>query len=228
VYGNKGSNSASDKAVSCSSADMIAPIGSVTASSVDSYLSGINPVGWTPIGLAIRNGKNAFVGKEGQKNQMIVVTDGAETCDSNPAGAASEAKSSPYQIRVDVIGFAVNTAEQSSLQAISSSGGGLFSVATNVDQLLSQMRASRENFDKFQAGAKCTNDVYQKSVSCLQDIQKKVSDYLTNALTGKSGAERTELTNLQSNIFSQYFKKINTLQDEQSAALRNSQQQLVK
>ena len=228
VYGNKGSNSASDKALSCLSAETIAPIGSVTASTIDSYLSGINPVGWTPIGLAIRNGKSAFVGKEGQKNQMIIVTDGAETSDSNPAGAASEVKTSPYQIRVDVIGFAVNTTEQSSLQVISTSGGGLFSVATNVDQLLSQMRASRENFEKFQSGAKHISDVYQKSVSCLQDTQKKAFDYLSTASTGKSGAEYTELSNLKSNISSQYFKKINAVQDELNAAIKSSQQQLIK
>lgn len=227
VYGNKGSNSASDKTLSCSSAEIVAPIGSVTASSVDSYLAGINPVGWTPIGLAIRNGKSAFVGKEGQKNQMIIVTDGAETCDSNPSGAAAEVKSSPYQIRVDVIGFAVTTDEQSSLQAISTSGGGLFSVANNVDQLLSQAQASRENFDKFQAGANCILDVYQKSISCLQDVQKKVNDFLLPIVTAAKGSEWNELTNLKSNISSQYFKKMDTIRDEQNTLVRDTQKQLL-
>jgi Ca-activated chloride channel homolog len=228
VYGNKGSNAASAKGVSCASAEVIAPLGSVTSSSIDGYLNQIQPVGWTPIGLAIQRGKNAFTGKEGQKNQMIIVTDGAETCSTNPAGAASEVRASPFQIRVDVIGFAVTTADQASLQAISTNGGGLFSVAANADQLLSQMRASHENFNKFQAEAKCTTAVYQTSVTCLQDAQKKAADYLSSAVASAKGAEWNELTTLQSKISTQYYKQISAWQDEQSASYKNTQQRLLK
>jgi hypothetical protein len=227
-YGHKGSNAASSKALSCASADIVAPIGSVTTTSVDSYLSQIKPVGWTPIGLAIRKGKEAFIGKGGQKNQIIVVTDGVETCDTNPSGAAAEVKSSPFEIRVDVIGFAVNASEQSSLQAISTSGGGLFSVASNVDQLVSQMRANHENFEKFQAGAKCASDVYQKSVTCLEDVRQKTNSYISTALSGKTGSDYTELNNMRSNIFTQYSNVIDTIQTEWSNANKANMQKLIK
>lgn len=226
IYGEKGSNSTADKATSCSGSEIIAPIGTVSTSTIDGYLAQMRPVGWTPIGLAIRDGKNAFTGKEGQKNQMIVVTDGAETCDTNPAGAASEAKSSPYQIRVDVIGFGVNASEQSSLQAISTNGGGLFSIAANADQLLSQMQASHENFEKFQSSAKCTSDVYQKSLNCLQDVQQKAFNYLNTQLASKHGAEYQELANVQSAISKVYFDKINQVQAEWDKAIKAAKQQL--
>lgn len=226
VYGHKGSNSTSQKAVSCASADIIAPLGLVTAASADGYLSQIKPVGWTPIGLAIRKGTEAFAGKEGQKNQMIVVTDGAETCDSNPVAAAQEAKTSTYAVQVDVIGFAVNASEQSSLQAISTSGGGLFSVAINADQLLSQMRANHEKFQNYQANAQCTSSSYQNTVTCLQDVQKKSGDYVTAALTGKIGAEYQELFTLKNAIFTRYSRKIDEVQTEWSNQNKAQQQKL--
>jgi hypothetical protein len=152
-----------------------------------------------------------------------VVTDGAETCDSNPVGAAAEVKSSTLQIRVDVIGFAVNTAEQSSLQAISTSGGGLFSIAANADQLLSQMQASRENFEKFQAGAQCATEAYQKAIACLQDVQQKVFQYLQTQLVNLHGSENQELSNLQSQISDKYFKKVNELQEEWNNQIKSQQ-----
>ncbi len=224
VYGNKGSNSPSDKPLSCSSAELIAPIGSVNSSNAETYIAPMKAVGWTPMGLAIRDGKNAFAGKEGQKNQIILVTDGDETCDSNPAGAASEAKASPYAIRVDVIGFAVKASEQSLLQAISQNGGGLFSVATNGDELLNQIKSNHANFENFQAGAKCAVDVYQKSISCLQDVNNKTFSYLTTLLTGKKGTEYQELSNLQLSISKIYNDKINTVQTEWNNAIKANQQ----
>lgn len=228
VYGNKGSNDTSAKAVSCASADIIAPIGSVTSSTVETYLSQINPVGWTPIGLAIQKGKDAFVGKEGQKNQMIIVTDGAETCDTNPAGAAAAVKSSAYEIRVDVIGFAVNSSEQAALQAISTSGGGLFSVAVNADELLSQMRASHENYEKAVSSMKCNSSVYQASISCLEDVRTKATNFLTNAFNGKKGTEYQQLYNLESQIFKLYTDEINKISDEWSSANKKQQEQINK
>ena len=227
VYGNKGSNSDSDKVVSCSSADTIAAIGSVSASTIDSYLSQIQPVGWTPIGLAIRNAQTAFSGKESQKNQIIVVTDGAETCNTNPAGAASEAKNSPYQIQVNVIGFAINASEQSSLQAISTNGGGLFSVANNADELYNQMQANLKNFQNFQKDATCVNDAYQKSTTCLGDVVQQLNTYFASATTDLGGSEWTELTNIQTNTLSVLNKQIYAWQDEQTNLLQNSRQ-LVK
>jgi len=227
VYGNKGSNSEADKAASCASADMVAQIGSVTASSIDGYLSQIKPVGWTPIGLAIKKAKDSFVGKEGQKNQIIVVTDGNETCNTNPIGTASEAFLSPYKIKVDVIGFGVNNSEQTALTAISTSGGGLFSLATNADDLFNNAKASMENFDKFVDSVKCISTSYQTSIDCLTAVTKKVSDNLNSAIVGKKGAEYSELSTLQSNIYNFYYKKISSAQDEWGALQKAEQKKLL-
>lgn len=224
VYGNKGSNSESDKAISCSSADTIAPIGSVTTSSVDSYLSQIQPVGWTPIGLAIKNGINAFSGKEGQKNQIIVVTDGAETCNTNPAGAASEAKASAYQIQVNVIGFAVNTSEQSSLQAISTNGGGIFSVANNADELYNQMQTNLKNFQNFQKDATCIADTYTKSTTCLGTVSQQLNTYFNAKTANLHGSEWTELTNIQTSATNTISKQIFAWQDEESSLIKSTKQ----
>ena len=53
VYGHKGSNSPADKAISCASAEQLAPIGTITSANLDTYLDLIKPTGWTPMGLAM-------------------------------------------------------------------------------------------------------------------------------------------------------------------------------
>lgn len=227
VYGHKGSNSATDMGISCASADIVAPLGSVSTSTLDGYLSQINPVGWTPIGLAIKNGMSAFAGKEGQKNQMIIITDGAETCATNPSTAAAEAKASVYQIKVDVIGFAVNTADETSLKAISTGGGGLFSLAMNSDDIVSQANASHENWLNFQDTAKCSVAAYNTSYLCLEKVRKDASTFLMSSLVGKKGAQYYQLSTLQSALSSAYFKKIGEVQDEGSKVNRQLQQKLL-
>jgi len=210
-YGHKGSNSASDKALSCASAEIIAPIGSVTASSIDKYLSQIEPVGWTPIGLAIRNGQEAFSGKEGQKNQIIIVTDGVETCASTPVAAAKEVQISELEISVDVIGFAVNTSEQSSLKAIAESGGGLFSVANTSSELLKKFQAYNDNYASSLDEAMCNIDAHRKSSTCLHNIRMDVSTYLKEKRTDYKGRDNTYLTKLSRSIFDIYSKGIDDI-----------------
>jgi hypothetical protein len=227
VYGHKGSNSEASKAESCGSAEIIAPVGSVTSSTVSTLISGMKPVGWTPIGLAIRNGQTAFSGKEGQKNQMIIVTDGVETCNTNPVSEAAQAKAGIYKIQVDVIGFAISASEQNSLSAISTSGGGLFSLANNSDELVSKMRASHENFNKFVGDAACITKVYTEATTCLNDTRSKVSTHFNAVLATKAGDEYKFISDVSQKIFKEFSTKLDAVNSEWTKTIQERKSTLV-
>lgn len=179
VYGHKGSNSTADKPASCAGADVVAGIGSVSSSTIDGYLATIKPTGWTPMGLAITNSQGAFAGKEGQTNEIILVTDGDETCNSNPVGAAGTIHNSAAKVKVNVIGFAVSVAEQSTLNGIASAGGGSFSVAATSEELVRKLNENLENLKKIGAQINCSVEANQKFIDCYRAAADKVWNYLT-------------------------------------------------
>lgn len=145
VYGHKGSNSEKDKAESCSGAETIAPIGSFNMQTIDGYLDTIKPIGWTPIGLAIKKSVEAFEGKENDNNLIIVISDGEETCNTNPVEEAKKAYTSREKVSVDIIGFAVDAQSQSTLSQITDAGGGKFSAVSNYEDFMSVFNSNTKN-----------------------------------------------------------------------------------
>lgn len=180
VYGHKGSNSTADKPISCAAAEVVAAIGSVNSSTIDGFLTSIKATGWTPMGLAITNAQAAFAGKDGEKNQIVLVTDGDETCNSNPAGAAGTIHNSSANVTVNVIGFAVSSAEQTTLNAIATAGGGSFSVAATSEELVRKMNENLDNLKKINTQINCSLDAHQKFLDCYRAASDKVYNYLTD------------------------------------------------
>ncbi|MEK7075877.1 MAG: VWA domain-containing protein, partial [Patescibacteria group bacterium] len=178
IYGHKGSNSQSDKVVSCGSVEVISPIGQLVSSTVDGFLSLVKPVGWTPMGLAIEQATQVFVGKEGQNNEIILLTDGEETCDTNPVQKALALKSSQYNVKVNVIGFAVDANAQSQLNQISTSGGGTFTTANNLTELDQRFNDLYENGLKLLSDLKCNSASVDAFRTCYNSTFQKVMDWV--------------------------------------------------
>jgi len=177
VYGHKGSNSTTDKPASCASAQIIAPLGSITASSVSTYLGSVSPVGWTPTGLALREAKSGFTGKEGQNNEVILVSDGEETCNTDPVSAAQELKDSGFKAVLNVIGFAVDANTQAQLRSVSSAGGGIYSSANSYEDLERQLNDLYENGEKLLSESKCKSTELDAFRACYNEAHSKVFDW---------------------------------------------------
>ncbi len=214
IYGHKGSNSTNDKSASCVSADVISSIGSVNSQSVDSQLSTINPVGWTPMGYALKQAQLAFIGKDSENNEIILLTDGEESCDSNPTGEASNLKSSAQKIKINVIGFAVDSKAQAQLNQISTNGGGTFSTANNYAELDRKFTDLYENGLKVYAEIKCNVQNVDAFRICYNSSFNKVITWITKQkilLYDKqiTQAEYNKLEDLSSKVYKQQ-KEITT------------------
>lgn len=208
IYGHRGSNSTGDKAISCVSADVVSGIGSINSQSIDSQLSAVNPVGWTPMGYALKQAQSAFIGKESDNNEIILLTDGEESCNSNPVGEASNLKLSAQNIKINVIGFAVEPNAQSQLNQISTSGGGTFSSANDYAELDRRFNDLYENGLKMYAELKCSLQNVEVFRACYNSSFNKVIDWVTKRkllLYDKqiSQSEYDKLDNLSSEIYKQ-------------------------
>lgn len=136
VYGHEGSNQEADRAESCQSSDLIVPIDGVNKDALRAAVSSYEPVGWTPITLSLERAAGDFEPpEENERNAIVLVTDGLETCGGNPCDAARALAEGEVDVTTYVIGFGLTQEEQQTMQCVADAGGGLNLGAGNAEEL---------------------------------------------------------------------------------------------
>lgn len=136
VYGHKGSNQEADRAESCQSSDLIVPIDGVDKDALRGAVASYEPVGWTPIALSLERAAGDFKKPaENEKNAIVLVTDGLETCGGDPCQAAKALAEGEVDVTTYVVGFGLTQEEQQTLQCVADAGGGLNLGAGNAEEL---------------------------------------------------------------------------------------------
>ena len=136
VYGHEGSNQEADRAESCQSTDLVVPIDGVNKEALRSAVASYEPVGWTPITLSLQRAAEDFSApEENERNAIVLVTDGLETCGGDPCAAAEALAQGDVSVTTYVIGFALSQEEQGTLQCIADAGGGLNLGAGSTEEL---------------------------------------------------------------------------------------------
>ena len=132
VYGHEGSNSLADKAVSCKGIEEVVTLGKNNSSNIIAAMNSFEPKGWTPIAGSLDFAKNILLNKgKDDKDYLILVSDGVESCDGDPVSAATNLKAAIPNIQLSIIGFATDSATQESLRKIADLGGGSYLTAAN-------------------------------------------------------------------------------------------------
>lgn len=136
VYGHKGSNSITDKDLSCKGIEEVVKLGRNNYSNIISAMNSFQPKGWTPIAGSLDFLKNIFNSKgENNKNYLILLSDGAESCNGDPLVATENLKLEIPGIKLIVIGFATDSSTQQFLTRIANAGGGLYLNANNSSEI---------------------------------------------------------------------------------------------
>ncbi|RTQ86279.1 vWA domain-containing protein [Lysinibacillus telephonicus] len=146
IYGHKGTGKDSDKALSCSSSELIYPLSNYNAANFEQALSKAVPAGWTPIGHALNEAKKDLASLKGDSNTNIVylVSDGISTCDDDPVGAAKALYDSDITPIVNVIGFNVDQEGQKQLQEIATAVEGTYENVADAQGLQEQLNEANE------------------------------------------------------------------------------------
>lgn len=146
VYGHKGSNSESDKKISCASKEVVYPMGKYDSSTFQDALNKFQPTGWTPLAASIELAKDHLekaAGDGQSKNLVYIVSDGIETCDGDPVKEAKELNQSDVSAVVNIIGFDVDNAGQQALKKAAQAGGGSYKTVDSANDLKYQLRKER-------------------------------------------------------------------------------------
>ncbi|GAA0465610.1 vWA domain-containing protein [Alkalibacillus silvisoli] len=146
VYGHEGSSSSSDQQLSCESTELVYGFDQYNESDFKQSLGSVQPAGWTPIGLALKEAQEDLSSFDGETNTNIVylVSDGIETCDTNPVEAADELYHSNITPIINVIGFDVDGEGQNHLKEIADTVEGIFETANDESELADELNKVSE------------------------------------------------------------------------------------
>ncbi|RHW38116.1 VWA domain-containing protein [Neobacillus notoginsengisoli] len=180
VYGHKGSNSDSDKQLSCGSTEVVYELKPYNEADFKSSLGKFQPTGWTPIANAISETKADFerAGNEGE-NIIYVVSDGVETCDGDPVKAAKELHDSNIKAVVNIIGFDVDSQGQKQLIAVAEAGGGEYETvktAKDFEKLWEEERRRLWN-EWWNWGSKNWNEVWNEQTKKSNELFNQKSKF---------------------------------------------------
>lgn len=141
VYGHRGDNTDEGRPESCVSSDLLVPMEGVNKPDLLAQTSALQPVGWTPLGYALEQAAADFTtpASDNVVNAIVMVTDGLETCDADPAAIAGQLRNSEAGVTTHVIGFGTTPEEQAILSGIAQSGEGQLLGSDNTGQLMSAL-----------------------------------------------------------------------------------------
>lgn len=151
IYGHKGTGDQADKTLSCSSSELIYPVGKYEGDGFSQALDKAKPAGWTPIQLALNEAQKDLSGFNGEQNTNIIylVSDGVSTCDDDPVTAAKELYNSDITPIVRVIGFNVDNEGQKQLRAVAEASNGIYEDVQNVHDLQNQLDQAKKVAEKW-------------------------------------------------------------------------------
>ncbi len=122
----------------CQDIEVLVPMGPVTPAAVKGRLEAIQPKGKTPIGASVREAFR-LVREGGKPATVILLSDGLETCGTDPCAIVREAKAGGLDFLLHVVGFGIEEADLSSLECMAQAGGGLFFDARDASGLASAL-----------------------------------------------------------------------------------------
>lgn len=134
VYGHRLPDT--DQAASCQDIEEVILLGPVDPTKFDEQAHGLAAMGWTPIGDSMIAAAESLPVNEGQRNTIVVVSDGLETCGADVCEVAAALVAANASLTIHTIGFDVDAAVRAELECIADAANGLYFEADSASALI--------------------------------------------------------------------------------------------
>ncbi len=129
------------RAGDCSDVELLAPVGALDPKVLVERVEAITPRGKTPLAASLEAAGAAFgPGMEEDNRNVILISDGVETCGGAPCKAAADLAAAGIGTRIHVVGFDLSAEEKAALDCIAKEGHGRYVTADTVADLSSAVR----------------------------------------------------------------------------------------
>ncbi len=108
----------------CSATELLNPISTNNIENISSSLDTIIPLGVTPLKYSLSLAINNDFSNNNELKHIILITDGAESCNENPCNYIQQIMNTRDDIKIDVISFTSNNDELSQLECLTSTTKG--------------------------------------------------------------------------------------------------------
>lgn len=145
TYGTSTGSSPAERDTGCHDVRTLIPLGPLHRDAMHTTIAGLTASGYTPISLALQHAGGQLPA-DNSEQAIVLVSDGEDTCNSDPCQTAAQLKIAHPNLTISTIGFKTDgpTAEQ--LRCIATATGGLFIQAGNTTQLTTRLIAT-QNLD---------------------------------------------------------------------------------
>ncbi len=176
----------------CSDIETLTVVAPINKAALTKTINDLNPKGKTPITDSVKQAIGLVRGSE-QAANIILVSDGLETCGGDPCKAVSDAKAAGVNFVMHVVGFGIEAGENvSSLECAAQAGGGLYFDAKNADELSAALEQAVEKPPLVTGGYLSIKAVANGELS---DVAIHVWDRATGEDVGGGRTYRSEETN---------------------------------
>lgn len=124
----------------CRDSELVVPFGEGenVGRAVEGAMESIRPLGKTPITYSLRQALSDFGERKGD---IILITDGLETCDIDPCELMREWQANKVSIKVHVVGLGLNDKEKAALQCVSEVSGTAYQDAQSASELAEGLKS---------------------------------------------------------------------------------------
>ncbi|MPZ35436.1 MAG: VWA domain-containing protein [Rhodospirillales bacterium] len=133
AYGHQSAQNAKN----CRDTALLVPFGSVAANkqAIIEQARSLQPRGYTPITYSLTLAAQDLASEEAPSNVVVVVSDGKETCESDPCTAAKALAETDAKLVVHTVGVGVDAETRGQLQCIASNARGSYFDANSAPAL---------------------------------------------------------------------------------------------
>jgi Ca-activated chloride channel family protein len=121
----------------CQDIQTLVPLGG-GRQAVAEAAAGLSPKGKTPLAAAVRQAVGQLRQVE-HTAEVVLVSDGLESCGGDPCAAVREAKQAGVDFRLQVVGFGLGDADPEQLQCMAQAGDGVYYTASNAGELAASL-----------------------------------------------------------------------------------------
>jgi hypothetical protein len=126
----------------CRDIEVVAPMGQTAPGALETRLRALMPRGMTPLTDSLALARDQ-IPPTAEGADIILVTDGLETCDGDPCALAASLAAEGIDIRAHVVGFGLTAAEVAALSCITDQTGGmLFQTNSGAELALALQQVS--------------------------------------------------------------------------------------
>lgn len=125
----------------CGDIETVVPVGTLDPEGFKQAVNSLQPQGRTPLTAAVRMAAEQLHYTT-RSARIVLVSDGVESCDGDPAALAAELEATALDLTVHVIGFDVSGIDdQSGLEALASLNHGLYLTPDTSSELKDDLNA---------------------------------------------------------------------------------------